>query len=218
MKGLLRKDLYTLKNTFGILSAFMLIYALIGYVDNNASMLVAVVAVVAMMLPANSISYDEFYHWDCYVLTMPVSRKMVVQSKYVLCVLLSCFMLLVGVVFTMLLGGSFIDAFFGTWCVAVLSLIISALALPCMFKWGAQRGRLILVLICGAAGAVLGVIFISVSFGNWGSLTILQILGEMQYSEVFAAGALIAGMFLLTAGITAISYRIACGVYLKKEF
>ena len=40
----------------------------------NSSMFTAVLAIIIMMLPANSISYDEFYHWDRYVLTMPVSR------------------------------------------------------------------------------------------------------------------------------------------------
>ena len=93
MKGLLRKEFYALKNTFGILAVFMLVYAAIGYVGNNASMLVAMAAMIVMMQPANSISYDELYHWDRYVLTMPVSRKMVVQSKYVLSFLLCCFIL-----------------------------------------------------------------------------------------------------------------------------
>lgn len=218
MKGLLRKDLYALRNTFGILAVFMLVYAAIGYVGNNASMLTAVAAVIVMMLPANSISYDEFYHWDRYVLTMPVSRKMVVQSKYALCVLLSCFMLLVGAAFTLLLGSSFVDAFFGILCVAAMSLIISALALPCMFKWGAQRGRLILILICGAAGAVLGILLISVSFGNLGESVGGLMPGEGQHSGALTAGMLTAGLLLLTAIITVISYRIACGIYEKKEF
>ena len=48
MKGLLRKDLYALKNTFGILVAFMLVYAVIGYTGNNASMLTAVAAMIVM--------------------------------------------------------------------------------------------------------------------------------------------------------------------------
>ena len=59
MKGLLRKEFYALKNTFGILAVFMLVYAAIGYVGNNASMLVAMAAMIVMMQPANSISYDE---------------------------------------------------------------------------------------------------------------------------------------------------------------
>ena len=218
MKGLLRKDLYALKNTFGILVAFMLVYAVIGYTGNNASMLTAVAAMIVMMLPANSISYDEFYHWDRYVLTMPVSRKMVVQSKYVLCFLLCCFMLLVGTAFTLLVGGSFFDAFVSTLCVAAMALIISALALPFMFKWGAQRGRLILIFICGAAGAVLAILLMSFSFGNLSGPVGGLMAGEGQHSGVLTAGMLTAGLLLLSAIATAVSYRIACSIYLKKEF
>ena len=102
MKGLLRKDLYMMKNTFGTLAAFMLVYAVIGYYGANASMLSAILAIIIMMLPANSISYDEFYHWDRYVLTMPVSRRMVVRSKYVLCLLLVVFAMLIGILFGLL--------------------------------------------------------------------------------------------------------------------
>ena len=203
MKGLLRKDLYALKNTFGILVAFMLVYAVIGYTGNNASMLTAVAAMIVMILPANSISYDEFYHWDRYVLTMPVSRKMVVQSKYVLCFLLCCFMLLVGTAFTLLVGSSFFDAFVSTLCVAAMALIISALALP---------------FICGAAGAVLAILLMSFSFGNLSGPVGGLMAGEGQHSGVLTAGMLTAGLLLLTAIVTAVSYRIACGIYLKKEF
>ena len=219
MKGLLRKEFYALKNTFGILAVFMLVYAAIGYGGNNASMLVAMAAMIVMMQQANSISYDELYHWDRYVLTMPVSRKMVVQSKYVLSFLLCCFMLLVGTVFTLLLGGSFVDAFVSTLCVAAIALIISALALPCMFKWGAQRGRLILIFICGAtgaAGAMLAILLMK--FGNLSGSVGGLMPGEGQHSGALTAGMLTAGLLLLTAIVTAISYRIACGIYEKKEF
>lgn len=88
MKGLLRKELLALKSTFSILVIFVLVYAIIGVMGDNSSMVSGVLAVILMMLPANSISYDEFYHWDKYALTMPISRQKIVQSKYLLCFLL----------------------------------------------------------------------------------------------------------------------------------
>ena len=75
MKGLLRKELLALKSTFSILVIFVLVYAIIGVMGDNSSMVSGVLAVILMMLPANSISYDEFYHWDKYALTMPISRQ-----------------------------------------------------------------------------------------------------------------------------------------------
>lgn len=106
MKGLLRKELLALKSTFSILVIFVLVYAIIGVMGDNSSMVSGVLAVILMMLPANSISYDEFYHWDKYALTMPISRQKIVQSKYLLCFLLFGLFLVVGVTFSGLVDGN----------------------------------------------------------------------------------------------------------------
>lgn len=208
MKGLLRKDILSLKGTFAILAVFMLVYAAIGVVGNNGSMLTAVLAIVIMMLPANSISYDEFYHWDRYVLTMPVSRKMVVQSKYVLCFLLVGFMLVVGTVFSLLLDGDVVGALFSTAIVAFMALLMSVLSLPCMLKWGASRGRMVLVLLCAAAGSIVGLVLFSLK-----ALTLDFFTGNF-----FVLEAALLGMITLTAVATVISYFISLRLYEHKQF
>lgn len=215
MRGLLRKDFYTLKGTLGILMAFMLFYAVLGYIGHNSSMVTSMAAVVVMMIPVNSIAFDEGYHWNRYVLTAPVSRQMVVQSKYLLSVLLSGFTLLVGTAFSLLLGEPLVDAFFTTLCVAAMSLVISALALPAVFKWGAQRGRLILVMVCGAGGAIIAGLLITVRFSD---MPLSAMPGEGQAGFLLSNGLLIAGILLATALVTALSYGLSCRIYQKKEF
>ena len=209
MKGLLRKDILSLKGTFTILAGFMLVYAAIGVVGDNSSMLTAVLAIVIVMLPANSISYDEFYHWDKYVLTMPVSRKMVVQSKYALCFLLVGFMLVVGTVFSLLLDGNFNEAFFNTLSVAFMALLISVLSLPCMLKWGASRGRMVLVMFCAAAGAIMGIILFS--------------LKDIDLTQSVVDGLFLPEVVLFCTGTltimaTIVSYRISLRLYERKQF
>lgn len=209
MKGLLRKDILSLKSTFVILAGFMLVYAAIGVVGNNSSMLTAVLAIVIMMLPVNSVSYDEFYHWDKYVLTMPVSRKMVVQSKYVLCFLLVGFMLAVGTVFSVLLDGNFADAFFNTLIVASMALLFSVLSLPCVIKWGASRGRMILVLMCAAAGSIMGILLFSLKEID---------LTQSVVGSLFAFEAVLIGMVTLAIIATVVSYVISLRLYERKQF
>ncbi len=210
MKGLLRKDLYMMKNTFGTLVAFMLVYAVIGYFGTNASMLSAVLAIIIMMLPANSISYDEFYHWDRYVLTMPVSRRMVVRSKYVLCLLLVVFAMLIGILFCLLLGESWADALLANSFVALLALLMTMLSLPAMLKWGAQKGRMIMVLLCGVAGGLIAIVSISISYGG-------MTMGGIRDSAL-TGGVLLAALGVVTMIAAAISYRISCRLYEKKGF
>ena len=211
MRGLLRKDFYALKGTFGILMAFMLFYAVLGYVGHNSAMVTSVVAVVVMMLPVSSITYDEAYHWDRYVLTAPVSRQLVVGSKYLLCALLAGFLLLIGMTSGLLLGEPLVETFFNTLCVAALSLVISVLALPAMFKWGAQRGRLVLCGVAGAAGALLG----SMLLDGWFSQVALASLAG---GSLRGGGLLVAAVLLATALVTALSYLLSCRIYRQKEF
>lgn len=210
MKGLLWKDMRALKSTFTILAGFMLVYAAIGVVSGKSSMLTAVLAIVIMMLPANSISYDEFYHWDKYVLTMPISRKMVVQSKFVLCFLLVGFMLVVGTVFAVMLDTNVVEALFSTMLVAAMSLLISVLSLPCMLKWGAQRGRMVMVMLCAAAGSAWGLLVFALGTDVFSEFTLRA--GAMHESMV------VFGVAVLTAIVTMISYRVSLRLYERKEF
>lgn len=211
MKGLLRKELYMLRNTFYILMAFVAIYAVFGYLGGTSSMVIAVFAVMTMMLPANSIIYDELYHWDRYVLTAPVSRRMLVQSKYALCLLLAGVMLLAGVVFQLLVGSSLEDAFFTALCLASGALTISALALPFSFRWGAQRGRLILMGICGAVGALFAILAIRFESG---AAVLPPVFHEAAFSGVLLFGMVAAAAVL----ITGVSYWASCRIYQRKEF
>lgn len=85
---------------------------------------------------------------------MPISRQKIVQSKYLLCFLLFGLFLVVGVTFSDWWTETWGDALFTNLLVAAMSLLMSVIALPCMFKWGAQRGRLVIVLLCGVAGCL----------------------------------------------------------------
>lgn len=211
MKGLLRKDIYALQGTFGILAVVMALYVAISYLGHNSSMLTVMAVIMVILLPVNSITYDEAYHWDRYVLTAPVSRQLVVGSKYLLCALLAGFLLLIGMTSGLLLGEPLVETFFNTLCVAALSLVISVLALPAMFKWGAQRGRLVLCGVAGAAGALLG----SMLLDGWFSQVALASLAG---GSLRGGGLLVAAVLLATALVTALSYLLSCRIYRQKEF
>ena len=157
----------------------------------------------------------EFYHWDKYALTMPISRQKIVQSKYLLCFLLFGLFLVVGVTFSGLVDGNWGDALFTNLLVAAMSLLMSVIALPCMFKWGAQRGRLIIVLLCGVAGALIAILVISLKTGD---LAREMRVGEMMQGMLLSNGILLGVALIVTAIATIISYRISCNIYSKKQF
>ena len=84
-----------------------------------------------------------------------------------------------------------------------------------MFKWGAQRGRLVIVLLCGVAGALIAILVISLKTGD---LAREMRVGEMMQGMLLSNGILLGVALIVTAIATIISYRISCNIYSKKQF
>lgn len=217
MRGLLKKDLLLLRSNFIGLTLFAALYAVLGYFSDDAGMLMGVLAVLVMMMPASSLQYDEYYHWNRYVLTMPVSRKMVVQSKYLLVLMLLCVTFAVGFAFTFLLSGDIEEAVFSTVVMVCMSLFMTAVSIPCMLKWGSNRGRVIIILLCGVFGVFIGVFSAGIVLPM--QLEVLPQMPGEAMKESFITGEMLQALFLLGSALaTVISYKISCRIYEKKEF
>lgn len=155
MKALLLKDYCVLWKQLRFFLLFILIFSALPGGFNG------VFAVTyAALLPYSCIAYDERSKWDQLAAMMPYTARDLVLSRYVLgwiaaagaCAL----SLVLQGVFSSLLDTGFypvtlVLAFFA--CLATL-----ALTLPLIFRFGVERGRLIMFLIiflvCGSAGAL----------------------------------------------------------------
>ena len=83
MTGLLLKDIYCLKKTLKMYGIIFLFYVYWCYSVKDISM-AAMFTLLSIILSISSMSYDEFYKWDIFALTMPVKKKELVFSKYLL--------------------------------------------------------------------------------------------------------------------------------------
>lgn len=155
MKALLLKDYCVLWKQLRFFLLFILVFSALPGGFNG------VFAVTyAALLPYSCIAYDERSKWDQLAAMMPYTARDLVLSRYVLgwiaaagaCAL----SLVLQGVFSSLLDTGFypvtlVLAFFA--CLATL-----ALTLPLIFRFGVERGRLIMFLIiflvCGSAGAL----------------------------------------------------------------
>ena len=88
MKGLILKDLLNLKSTFKMLGVMMLFFAVVFLPQGNGAIFGIIIMMFAMMV-VTTISCDDLAKWDAYALTMPVTRKEMVLSKYLVMVLLN---------------------------------------------------------------------------------------------------------------------------------
>lgn len=155
MKALLLKDYCVLWKQLRFFLLFILIFSALPGGFNG------VFAVTyAALLPYSCIAYDERSKWDQMAAMMPYTARDLVLSRYVLgwiaaagaCTL----SLVLQGIFSSILDTGFypvtlVLAFFA--CLATL-----ALTLPLIFRFGVERGRLIMFLIiflvCGSAGAL----------------------------------------------------------------
>lgn len=156
MKGLLLKDLYNMKGVIRIYIMFPFFAVFLGYMSNSLSILAAIPAFTCMIFIISAFAYDEYSHFDEYALTLPLGRKDLVKSKYVLFVLLLCVMLvivyLLSVIVIMCFSSHFTDVHLMDQCLSILGvtaaiLLIMAIQFPFIIRFGTEKAR-ILMLVC----------------------------------------------------------------------
>ncbi|QQK08501.1 ABC-2 transporter permease [Miniphocaeibacter halophilus] len=83
MKGLILKDLYYMKNNFKLLAVVFLLYGIMFINQKSFMFFPAVMTMLIGFMTLGIITVDEKNNWDKYALTMPLSRKNLVQEKFV---------------------------------------------------------------------------------------------------------------------------------------
>lgn len=205
MSGLLRKDLYVADKSGRLLLVLALVFSMVpslGAFGSTYAMMLAV------MMPLNSVAYDERCKWDRYAVMLPYRMSQLVWSKYLLSYLYtllgSCIIVLGAFLRGMVTGAvDWKETAEMSVMLAVIMLFITALGLPILYRFGSEKGRLAMILCMGAGvGAAMGLMGI---FGK--SLE----LPELPLPVVIAAVA------VLAAGATWLSVRLSVYFYRKRQ-
>lgn len=210
MKGLLLKDYYEIKNQFGLIIPLIAVYAILtsfigdDFIFSGSYILVGMITMLLAMLPTSSFAFDEWSGWDMYGLTMNVTRKQIVDAKYVL-IFITAGVIFVADFLTFALYGE--DLWFSaivSFVFAALTLPVNGLMTPAIFKWGSEKGRMILI------GMVLIPILCApmlpkdLNLATWNpSMGVLL--------------AIFAGIMFLFFGVIAISYFVSLYVFKKRD-
>ena len=214
MMGLIYKDVVALKKQLSTLLVFVVVYGgfcIAGVLD--FSIIGALITVFGLTIPMSSVALDDAAHWDRYVVSTPAGRSGIVAGKYLFTLLVTLVSFLAGTAFMVSLSLSgFTDTpplqlMVTNLSCAAATLLLDAILLPFLLKYGAERARVIsmitFILIFGG-----GILLMRVmdngsplpSLPDWMGNTLPVLLG------------------LLVAGGFALSYTIAQGIYLRKEF
>lgn len=156
MLGLITKDLLCLKKSGLKMLVILMIYAVIFSSSGGFSFLSAMIIVISTMMILNTFAYDELSKWDYYALSLPVSKKQIVLSKYLLTVLLDLFGILLSVTITLFARQWNTESFLEFYALACTALILTAILLPLLYKFGTQKARIwMFILFLTPTAAVL---------------------------------------------------------------
>lgn len=202
MKGLLLKDLITLKAQAKVMAALIAFYVFLALSSQNNAMFGGIISVMAAILPVTSLSYDEKAKWDKYALSMPVSRKDMVISKYLLGLLLLGAAFLINMLFNIFAATDTIkDVFILSYSLAAVGLVFLSLILPVLFQFGVEKGRLFMFIILFLPTATVVI---------WAKSG-LQKPGEEALHTLLTVSPLI------VVAILVISVLLSLKIYAKKE-
>lgn len=207
MKGLILADFYMAKKYCRSYFLIMLVFIAVSFFGNDNTFLIIYPVILAGMLPVTLLGYGERHKWNVYCETLPLTRKQAVKEKYLLTgILLLGVFLLIAVVQGLRLSasGQFDVREYGALLAPLLAagLLSPSITLPCMFKYGVEKGRIayyvVVGMVCGVAAA--GVF--------------LSDTPKLQ-TAIPPHTALLLPLFGIAA--FAVSYWISASVYAKRE-
>lgn len=222
MKGLLIKDMINLKKQSIIVMGIIMIYVLFFVISSSnsedliesVSAVTGMLSVVCLILSITSFSYDDVAKWDKYVASLPITRKHIVISKYILFIMIA----LIGMIFSLLfniiinmylnpesLSGNIISIIITSYSTLAISLILSSILAPFIYKFGVEKSRIILIVVYMVP--VMAVMLIAKSnFFNMSNSTL-----ELLYKILPAI------IIVLPIIVVIISFFVSYNIYKNKE-
>ncbi|WP_066715609.1 ABC-2 transporter permease [Clostridium sp. Marseille-P299] len=150
MIGLLMKDILNLKKQLLVYILLIAFYSVFSYSSGNIQLFWFFMIIMGIMIPVTAFSYDERVKWDKYALTMPITRSDLVKCKYLLSYITIVVSILLYFIYLTVLGETIgKDALINVGIIAGICILYQSVFLPCVFKFGCEKGRLLFV--AGAA-------------------------------------------------------------------
>lgn len=147
MKGLLIKDLLNLRQTGRVWALLLIVFLVIGFVQQSPAYVGSMLMVMLLLLPVNAMAYDENARWDAYALTMPITRRDLALSKYLLTLLGAVDAALVSVACGLLMGAGLREVLATVGLLLAVGLCMVSVLLPLLFRFGVQKGRMLMIVI-----------------------------------------------------------------------
>lgn len=223
MKGLIIKDLLNL-SSYKTTLLIILIFCSIGMVGTDAVNAAPIfITVMIGMIVLSTFNYDEASHAEKYILSLPLTRKEIVMSKYVLAIVANILGSIVGILLTIIIVNvinvirpeDLIKLDFENLLITAVSgifgvALIQAIQIPSVYRFGAEKGRIqMFLLLFLLVLMIAGVGFLITKIGF--DINIEKINRFMNHFDIPI-------LILVSAILYYISYKISYKIFKKKEY
>lgn len=213
MKSLVLKDLYTvLHNSKAFLVVIIGMSFFLSFTTNGDTGFYNIFcAIMSSMLVVTTFSFDHLSNWEPYAMILPITRKDVVRGKFALLFLVCAAGTVLGFVLGLLsctllpsLTLDLHEQVFYLFPAFSISLFMGSLSIPLIFKFGAEKARLLLM----AAFCIPSVLLIL-------ALKTAENFGVHLSEQTFITILVFSPLLVLVFAF--FMYQISCRVFEKKE-
>ena len=147
MTALILKDIATLKKTLLLSITLCIALVVYGVYENEIFMIPLICTMIPLILTAIAFGYDTKSKFEQFAFSMPIKKSSFVLSKLFFAFVFGLFGSVCLFVQLVIKSEMSIDnIIFISLITLVASVLISAIQLPFILKYGAEKGRLIMIL------------------------------------------------------------------------
>ena len=215
IKGLIIKDFMNIKSYKTTMIYLIAIFVITSIGNSEISTFLPImITLIFGMIGISAFSYDSYSKADKYILSLPADKKDIVKARYIYVLTITIIGALVGLVVSIGISHikngfaemeNILSSIFG----ALLGMVIlQIIQLPIMYKFGAEKGRIIqMIAIVLIMGIISGITVLFIKASTYDLNSFIQMLRDYGF-------AMLAIILVL---LYFISYKISCKIYSKKE-
>lgn len=222
MKAMLYADWMNFRQSIRSILFVLVVFALSAFAFSGPMFFNFTVVFLSIMVPTTLFAADQAYGWNRLSLSMPILRRDVVGSKFVMGALVNVILLAVSTVLTVVYvlisatgnpAGALMENLAGIFACEAVAFLMMGVLMALSFKFGIEKGRYIIMACVWVP--VLGVFLLErlpgfktalQAVGNW-----LNTAGETQISLLIAAA------LAVSLVVYVICYLISVKIYQKTE-
>lgn len=215
MRSLILKDLYNIGHNAKSMLFMLGVLAVVLIPTSGASAYIIVSAFLCSTMIVTTFTFDDNSSWLRYAMIMPVSKEDIVVGKYIVLVIFCVIGSLFGLVVSLIAGlvmrkitfnlAGIVELLLLTLVALVISLISGSMSIPLVFKFGAERARVLLMI------SIL--VPLAICFGIYQVFVLLGIERTDQLVLII----ILCGSPIIALFWCYVMYRICCQIFIKQD-